>query len=566
MKPNEQPQPQSLTVLVRRAWPFVTEYLRSFDRKVAIALLVAGTIATVIGPIVQTYVNKQGGAMITALSTRNAVLLWHEIAVFAVILAVFVPLGIAQQYLPDLLQNHWRRFLTQRFSGHYFTGRGYYQVSQRREIDNPDQRISEDVSSFTSGVISLFNSLVGAVVGLIAPAIAIFRIDATLLWTVILYAAVGNAIAFFVFQRRLRALNFASLRSQANLRFGLIRVRDNAESIAFYQGEGDESAALQRRLGVVTGVNTAIARWQNFLLNAYSSLLQNLPIILPIVVLGPRVLAKTMPVGRVLEVAGDVSLEVGSLSVLIGALGSIGQLSAVTDRLSTMLRAMTPSDQGPQIAAERDDTLRLTGVTIVTPDRERELVHDLTLALREGSRILVRGPSGSGKSSLLRAIGGLWTTGSGTIAGPPRERLFFLPQTPYMVAGSLREQLRYPFPGPLDDDAARAVLAAVELDELIERVGGLDTGYDFARILSLGEQQRLSFARLLLARPTYALLDEATSALDAGRQAAVYRALARSTASYVSVGHRPELLRFHDSVLDLRDGGGWSLTPIEATA
>jgi vitamin B12/bleomycin/antimicrobial peptide transport system ATP-binding/permease protein len=550
--------------LLRGALPFVTEYLRSFDRRTAIALLVAGTIAVVTGPIVQTYVNKQGGAMITALSSRNAALLHHEIAVFTVILVVFVPLGIAQQYLPDLLQNHWRRFLTRQFLERYVGRRGFYAVAQQREVDNPDQRISEDVSSFTGGVISLFNALVGAVVGLIAPAIAIFHIDATLLWTVVLYAAVGNALAFFLFQRRLRRLNFEVLRRQADLRFGLIRVRDNAESIAFYQAERKEGTGLRNRLERVIGVGTAIARWQYFFLSAYSALLQNLPIILPILVLGPRVLAKTMPVGTVLEVAGDVSLAVGSLSVLIGALGSIGQLSAVTQRLVTLQSAMAPPEDGSRITTLPDRSVRLGGVTILTPDRKRALVHELTLALHQHSRILVRGPSGSGKSSLLRAIAGLWTAGSGTIARPPDEQLFFVPQTPYMIAGSLRDQLRYPSAQPLSDEEAHALLAAVGLEDLIARTGGLDRDYDFARILSLGEQQRITFARVLRAHPACALLDEATSALDTARQAALYRALERETPSYVSVGHRPELLRFHDTVLDLREDGRWMLTPVEA--
>jgi putative ATP-binding cassette transporter len=226
---------------------------------------------------------------------------------------------------------------------------------------------------------------------------------------------------------------------------------------------------------------------------------------------------------------------------------------------------MTAVDDGPRIVTREAPTLQLHRVTIVTPDRERDLIRELSFAVTNRKRVLVRGPSGSGKSSLLRVIARLWTAGSGTLAEPPLERLFFLPQAPYMIEGSLREELSYPRAEPLDDDdALRAVLAAVDLEFLIERAGGLDAPFDFGRILSLGEQQRISFARLLLAKPAYALLDEATSALDAGRQTAAYRALARSTPSYVSVGHRPELLQFHDEVLDLREGGGWTLAPLRA--
>jgi putative ATP-binding cassette transporter len=230
-------------------------------------------------------------------------------------------------------------------------------------------------------------------------------------------------------------------------------------------------------------------------------------------------------------------------------------------RLATFAEAIAPERAvSVGITSEQADRFGLSRVTLMTPDRKRTLIQDLTVEPENRANLLVVGQSGVGKSSLLRAVAGLWTQGQGVIKRPPLNEIFFLPQRPYMLLGSLRDQLIYPqLENKISERELRQVLETVRLEDLPERVGGFEAVLDWADVLSLGEQQRLAFARLLINRPGYAVLDEATSALDVANEANLYGRLKQLGINYISVGHRPSIIAFHDRVLDLQEHNRWRL-------
>jgi vitamin B12/bleomycin/antimicrobial peptide transport system ATP-binding/permease protein len=513
--------------------------------------------------------NNKRGVLISALSAHDEARFWQTIAVFVAVLVVYAPLFAGYVYLRDRLGLQWRNWLVNHLMDRYFENRAFYELNHSiADIDNPDQRIAEDVKSFTQESLTLLLAIIDSFLAIAAFGGVLWNISKPLILFLVLYAFIGTLTTVGIFGKKLVQLNFDQLKKEADFRFGLVRVRENAEAIAFYQGEARESAQLKGRFREVFENYKRLIFWQlnlNVLSNAY----EFIPFILPAIVVAPSILAGELEVGKVSEAQGAFIRVFFSLNLVVARFDSLTTFGAGVKRLFTFSEALeqpTIETETETIQTEIVSELALDAITLQTPNRERVLVEQLSIQLSPGEGLLVRGPSGCGKSSILRAIAGLWRAGSGKVLRPRLTEMLFLPQRPYMILGTLRDQLLYPkLDTEMDEDRLKAVLVQVNLSNLHERHGGFDTEQDWAAVLSLGEQQRLIFARLLLDQPTYAILDEATSALDIHNEALLYEHLQSSDITFLSVGHRPTLNRYHSSVLSLMEDQTWSLEPSDDT-
>jgi|APMI01.1.fsa_nt_gi vitamin B12/bleomycin/antimicrobial peptide transport system ATP-binding/permease protein len=546
--------------LWRRFWAISSPYWRGAQRLRAWGLLLTLMLLMLAETQLAVMLNAQTGEFTSALAGGERERFWTAIRTSLMVLAVFVPVHALFYYARDYLGIHWRRWLSYRLLGHYFSQRRYYHLGIGDEIDNPDQRIAEDVNVFTQRSLYFLLVLIGSVMQLVAFSGVLWSISPRLVYFLVAYASVGTVLAVGVFGMPLMRLNFLQLRREANFRFGLVRVRENAESIAFYGGEASE---LEQVKGTFAGVYSNYRKLirKQFSLNFFQQAYTQLTLVLPSVIIAEAVLSGEVEVGRAIQAAGAFAVVLSAVSLIVENFESLSRFTAGIDRLDTLARALeTPADAldtAGTIDRVEGPTLAVQGVTVQTPKREQTLVRNLSFELLQGEGLLIVGPSGCGKSSLLRAIAGLWNAGEGTIQRPPSSETLFLPQRPYMQIGSLRSQLLYPRTDrEIDDASLLSALAAVQLDSLIARCG-FDRDVDWSRMLSIGEQQRLAFARLLLARPSIAILDEATSALDSVNEAALYRRLVDSGTTLVSIAHRDSLLKYHSRVLELGADASW---------
>ena len=556
--------------LLKRFWAIAKPYWVGDEKWKARGLLFLIVLLLLTYTGLSVLLNNQQGELISSLSARAEDRFWRTVLIFLGVLIVYAPLLAGYVYLRDRLGLMWRRWLTHRFIDNYFRDRAFYRLDDLdSEIDNPDQRIAEDVRSFSQESLTFLLIVVDSLLEVIAFSGVLWGISRTLVIFLVLYAVVGTGVAVVIFGKPLVRLNFEQLKREANFRFSLVRIRENAEAIAFYQGEARESEQVKTRF---------MAAFDNFLrlifwelnLNALTNAYEFIPYILPAIVVAPAVFSGEIEVGKITEAQGAFVRVFFSLNVVVARLQSLTTFGAGIDRLYTFaayledLEQQPQTESGPTVATVTTEQLALDNLTLQTPDYQRTLVKDLSLDLAPGCHLLVVGPSGCGKSSLLRAIAGLWNSGTGKILRPDLDKMLFLPQRPYMILGTLRDQLLYPNTDlQVTDEHLKAVLHQVNLPELDERFGGFEAEKDWGQVLSLGEQQRVTFARLLLNQPTYAILDEATSALDDKNEADLYQQLQTTQTAVLSVGHRSSLMNYHDQILRLSEDQGWQIEAIQ---
>ncbi len=399
----------------------------------------------------------------------------------------------------------------------------------------------------------------------------LWSISGTLVTVMALYAIGGTIVSVFI-GRKLVGLHYKQYQKEADFRYGLVRVRDNAESIAFYRGEKREHLDLYNRLtAAVSNMRSIIIfnRRLAFFTNSYNYL----ALVIPVVIVAPLYMRGEIEFGVVTQTAGAFSQVLAAASLIITQFGGLSAYLAGVQRLGNLWDQLDEHDaeemriayESENVPDEHSRVVKLTDLDICSPRDNRTLVKDLSFEVKPRHSLLIMGPSGSGKSSILRTIAGLWPACGGSMQRPAFDQVMFIPQRPYMVEGTLREQLLYPYPEKgATDDHIRDVVAAANLSDVFDRVDDdLNRVVDWNNVLSIGEQQRVAFARLFLRKPKFAFLDEATSALDEQNQAELYQRLKESGIGYISVGHRTALVAFHERVLQLDRTGGWKVLPAE---
>ncbi|HEY9846827.1 MAG TPA: SbmA/BacA-like family transporter, partial [Candidatus Caenarcaniphilales bacterium] len=362
--------------------------------------------------------NNKRGVLISALSAQDEERFWQTVVIFVGVLVLYAPLLAGYVYLRDRLGLLWRRWLTNRFIDNYFGNRSFYNLNSSTEIDNPDQRIAEDVKSFTHESLKFLLIVVSSVLEVIAFSSVLWGISRSLVIFLVLYALVGTLVATVVFGRPLVQLNFEQLKKEADFRFSLIRIRENAEAIAFYQGEERESNQVKNRFTAAFDNFNRLILWElnlNVLTNAY----EFIPFVLPAIVVAPAVFSGDIEVGKVTEAQGAFVRIFFSLNVVVARFQSLTTFGAGIERLFTFSESLEQpealqtvgQDENLTIKTVQANHLALEHLTLQTPGHQRTLVEDLSVEIPAGKGLLVVGPSGCGKSSLLRAIAGLWNAG-----------------------------------------------------------------------------------------------------------------------------------------------------------
>ncbi|WP_293852594.1 ABC transporter ATP-binding protein/permease [uncultured Phascolarctobacterium sp.] len=551
----------------RDVWYLTKSYWQSEEKKKAFFLL-GCIIALTLGVVYMlVLLNQWNNSFYSALQNYDAKKIFDELIHFSWLAAIYILLAVYSYYLQQTLILNWRRWLTTRFIDIWLQNKTYYNLQMfGKDTDNPDQRISEDVRQFVEmtlsfgiGILKTFCTFASFVIILynLSGSLSFtfmgktWTINGYMLWASLLYSVIGTYITHLV-GRKLVKINFIQQKYEADFRFSMIRLRESAESVAFYRGEAQEGSVFKQRFKMLLDNFWKLVNKQKqlvFLNSGYSQI----AIIFPFVVAMNRYLTKEVTLGGLMQVASAFGRVQDSLSYFVDMYSSIAQWQAVVMRLTYFGRHMHEvSQQAERFHVERfaaADVVEVSNMQINLPDG-KPLLENLSFTLHPGHNVLIKGVSGSGKSTLLRAISGIWPFVDGKIFLPERDKLMFIPQKPYLPLGTLRAALNYPGNKPIDDTELIYLMDLCQIGYLKDK---LDLEADWSHVLSVGEQQRLAFVRAHIQQPQWLFLDEATSALDEDTEATMYSLLQErlQQTTVVSVGHRSTLNKYHELVLRL---------------
>jgi putative ATP-binding cassette transporter len=526
-----------------------------------------GLLAVVVGLSVlivymSKLINAWNARFFNALQDKNAEAFWAELLYWVVLVALFIVAFVYRLWLTQLLTIRWRRWLSEVYFRDWLSDRTYYRLELTGQgTDNPEQRIEQDCATFCQQTLSISLGLLLQVMTLITFAAVLWNLSGAfvlpifggitipgyMMWAAVAYALVGS-VATYLIGRPLVRVNFELERFNADFRYRMVRIRENAESIALYRGEHDEERRLR------SAFTRIFETWWSLMtytkrLAWLTSFYGQAASIFPIIVAAPQYFAGKIQLGVLTQTADAFGQVQGALSWFVDTYATLAAWKAGVDRLTTFSEAMVKAKKAAQESdfersPQSTPELALRDVDVRLPNGSM-LLEDVDVTIQQGESLLLRGPSGSGKTTLFRVLAGLWPFGRGRIGLPKDARVLFLPQKPYLPTGTLREVLSYPeTPDHYTEEACREVLETCMLGHLVPRLG---ESANWSLVLSGGEQQRVAFARALLYHPNWLFLDEASSALDEPTERRMYELLAERLpgAAVISVAHRPTVEAFH---------------------
>lgn len=555
----------------------ITPYWNSEEKKSARLYLAAIITLTIAAVYMTLLLNEWFNSFYSALQNYDSDAVYRGLLRFTGLAFAHIAFAVYSYYLQQRLALRWRKWMTKNYLAKWTGQQMYYRLEMFSQgtADNPDQRISEDINLFTARTLSFMSGLLRSATTIVCFIFVLwnlsevlsftaagqeFHIYGYLVWTALAYSVLGTWITHKV-GHRLVSLNYLQQKLEADFRFSMVRLRETAESVAFYNGAAKEEAFLSNRFMTLLRNTLFIIKKQkqlSWLTNSYAQI----AIIFPFVVAVPRYLSQHISLGGLMQIANCFGKVQDAMSYFVDVYASLAEWQSCAERLLSFdkhiaaIEKETEEKSGSLVREETHDRLRLADVTISVPamdenKRTREIISSASCTIKSGEHVILKGPSGSGKSTLLRTLAGFWPYVKGHISMPAPSEMMFIPQKPYIPMGTSAEAASYPLE-TADEEILSPLLVECGLSHLMEKT---DTEADWSHILSLGEQQKLAFVRVFLRKPKWVFLDEATSAMDEETEEKMYRLLtALPGTTVISIGHRSTLDKWHDRVLRITNG------------